>query len=220
MIYKFYKRLLKHYGKQNWWPVKSRNFEKASLEAIVGAVLTQRTNWRNAEKALENLRAYNLLDLKKLKNVKLRDLEELVRPSGFYKQKARRLLEVVKLLSNYKSLKDFFNRPVEEIRKELLSVKGIGRETADSILLYAGNKLIFPVDAYTFRIFQKLGLFDRFNYEEIRKFVEDNMPKNVKIYKEFHALLVRLGKDLTRGIEPNFFKKQVSHSSNSSIAKS
>ncbi|MFQ6120789.1 MAG: endonuclease III domain-containing protein [Methanosarcinales archaeon] len=191
-LIKLYQKLLKKYGKQHWWPTKSKNKKS---EIIIGAILAQRTSWKNAELAIENLRKNNLLDLNKLAKFNIKDIEKLVKPSGFYKQKARRILRISKYLSKY-NLREFFSRDLETIRNELLSIKGIGFETADSILLYAGDKLIFPVDAYTFRIFKKFGYFDKFDYEKIRKFIEKNIPGRLNIYKEFRALLVRFGKSM------------------------
>ncbi len=194
-IYDFHLELLGRYGPQKWWPAKARNREDRMFEIIAGAVLTQATNWKNVEYALENLRSENLLKFKLFANAPLPKIERFVRPSGFYRQKARRLVSLCRHLSKYKNLGEFFNRPTEKIRKELLELNGIGKETADSILLYAGDKLIFPVDAYTFRIFKKKGFIERFDYEETRELVESQLPKSVEIYKEFHALLVQLGKD-------------------------
>jgi len=194
-IHDLHLELLSKYGKQEWWPAKSKSKEDRRFEVIAGAVLTQATNWKNVEHALENLRSEKILNLRKFVGTPLPKIEKLVRPSGFYKQKAGRLLNLSKHLSKYNNLERFFSRPAEDIRKELLELNGIGKETADSILLYAGDKLIFPVDAYTFRIFRKKRWIEKFDYERIRELVEDQLPKDVEVYKEFHALLVQLGKD-------------------------
>ena len=182
-IYSLYKKLLKQYEKQNWWPAKTK------YEVVVGAILTQNTSWRNVEKALENLRKEKALNAKKILGMDLRKLKKLIRPSGFYNQKAKRLKDVTK---KYLKLKNGMS--VEELRKELLSVKGIGKETADSIILYAFEKPIFVIDAYTRRFCKKFGLFEGKEYDEYREFFESNLPKDVELYKEYHALIVEWGK--------------------------
>jgi endonuclease-3 related protein len=150
-------------------------------EIIIGAVLTQNTAWRNVEKALENLKKYGELSLEFIRQVSTKELEELIRPSGFYRLKAQRLKHVA----------EFFNPTdvVEKVsREELLKVKGIGKETADAILLYAGGRLSFVIDAYTKRLFKRLYGLDG-GYEDLKSYVEENIPKDLIIYKEFHALI-------------------------------
>ena len=188
-----YERLLTYFGRQGWWPAKDK------FEIIVGAILTQQTTWRAAEKGIEGLREAGLLSPERLAEAKLEDVERLIRGTGFYRQKARNLIGVAKyLVDNYHgSLDLFFNRPLEEVRRELLSLKGIGYETADSLLLYIGGKPILPIDAYTQRIFDRLGLKIR-GYEELQTYLSKVLPKDLEIYKEFHALLVELGKNFCR----------------------
>lgn len=174
-----YNKLLKHFGPQAWWPADS------PFEVIVGAILTQNTNWRNVEKAIENLKAARALrssSFLKLSNAKL---ERLIKPSGFYKQKAKRLKGFVK---------EYLKNP-KMTRRELLDIKGIGPETADSILLYAFEEPTFVVDAYTRRIGQRVGLFKSDDYHEIKDFFEMNLPGDLEMYKEYHALLVELAKN-------------------------
>ncbi len=189
-----YKKLLKHFGRQHWWPAETR------FEVIVGAILTQNTSWKNVEKAILNLKKEKMLNNKKIANVDIRKLESLIQPSGFYKQKSERLKKFCKYLDrNYNSdLNKFFNRNTDEIRNELLSLNGIGNETADSILLYAGEKLKFVVDAYTVRMCERTGIKNAKKYDELQSFFEKNLPKNIKLYKEFHALIVELGKNFCR----------------------
>jgi len=182
-VYSLYKKLLKEYGKQNWWPAKTK------YEVVVGAVLTQNTNWRNVEKALDNLRKEKALNAKKILGMDIRKLKKLVRPSGFYNQKAKRLKDVTK---KYLELKNGMS--VGELRKELLSVKGIGKETADSIILYAFEKPIFVIDAYTRRFCKKHGLFEGKEYDDYRKFFESNLSEDVELFKEYHALIVEWAK--------------------------
>ena len=189
-----YKKLLKHFGRQHWWPADSR------FEVIVGAILTQNTSWKNVEKAILNLKKEKMLSNKKIANVNIRKLEKLIQPSGFYKQKAERLKKFCNYLDkNYdSSLNKFFNRDTSIIRNELLSLNGIGNETADSILLYAGEKLKFVVDAYTKRMCERTGLINTKTYAEFQSFFELKLPKNIGLYKEFHALIVELGKNFCR----------------------
>ena len=189
-----YKSLYKSFGPQHWWPARTK------FEIIVGAILTQQTTWRNVEKAIDNLRKNRLLTIKNLANAPLRKIEKLVQPTGYYREKSKRLKEIsTYLLKHYQGgLKGLFKKDTKNLREELLSLRGIGKETADSILLYAGEKLIFVVDAYTKRVFSRLGLLPSSDYDKIRMFFEDNLPKNIRIYQEFHALLVKLGKEFCK----------------------
>lgn len=186
-----YNRLFKRFGKQHWWPADSR------FEVIVGAILTQNTAWRNVEKAILNLKKNKSLNCKKIAKMDIRKLEKMIQPSGFYKQKSERLKRFCKYLDkNYDSdLNKFFNRDTNVIRNELLSLNGIGNETADSILLYAGEKLKFVIDAYTKRMCERTGIINAKNYDELQDFFEKNLPKSIELYKEFHALIVELGKN-------------------------
>jgi endonuclease-3 related protein len=177
--------LLAHFGPRNWWPMQ-RGFSPVEWEVEVGAVLTQNTNWKNVEIALKNLKKSGIVSREKTMKISEKELEKLIRPSGYYRQKARKL----KLLAGFKG---------SVTRENLLLIWGIGRETVDSILLYAYGKLYFVVDAYTVRIFSRLGLIgDDWNYERTREFFENNLPKNTKLYKEFHALIVELGKNFCK----------------------
>jgi endonuclease-3 related protein len=147
-LLKLYKQLYRVYGPQHWWPAKTR------LEVIIGAVLTQNTAWLNAEKAIANLASQNLLSPLSLKNVRKKKLASLIKPSGYYNIKADRLKSfIIFLFKKYSgSLNKMFLQDIQSLRQELLNVKGLGRETVDSILLYAGKKPVFVVDAYTKRI--------------------------------------------------------------------
>jgi endonuclease-3 related protein len=191
-LLEIYERLLEAFGRQDWWPVRY-SFSPKEWEICLGAILTQNTNWNNVEKALFNLRNKGVSTLKDLLKIKTSDLEKLVRPSGFYRQKAKRLKDFARFVSRFGGVKNFLKNFE---RKQILKVKGIGKETADSLLLYAGNRPHFVVDAYTKRIFSRLGLIrEDWNYEEIKGFFEKNLEKNTDLYKEFHALIVRLGKE-------------------------
>jgi endonuclease-3 related protein len=180
-----YKKLLAAYGHQHWWPADT------PYEVVVGAVLTQNTNWKNVEKAIANLKKEGALNEKAILEMDIRKLQRLVKPSGFYKQKAERLKLVTR---KWVELKDA-DLSSRQLRSEWLSVKGIGKETADSILLYAMDRPFFVIDAYT-RRFCKRHLKKEFReYDDYRWFFEKNLPRNIKLYKEYHALIVEWGKD-------------------------
>jgi len=187
-LIRIYQKLLKSFGKQHWWPAETR------FEVIVGTILTQQTNWRNVERAIENLKSGGLLNLHSLATAPLDQIEASIGHLNFFRQKARRINNLSRyLVEKYSSLDAFLSKPTKEIREELLSLKGIGPETADSILLYASDKLIFPIDAYTIRLCKRLGVKD-LKYEALRRFFENSLPKDLEVYKEFHALIDKLGK--------------------------
>ena len=202
-----YKILLKHFGKLNWWPMDRSYHEKNGsdprFEVIVGAILTQNTAWSNVEKAIENLKLKNIVDIKKIREFDLKNLQELIRPSGFFNQKAKRLKEFASYLeSNYNgNLNDFFNKNINDVREELLTINGIGHETADSIILYAGGMPIFVVDAYTKRLCERIPFNTKLTYDEIQNFFQKELSKACKkeeltdIYNELHAQIVNLGKN-------------------------
>jgi len=172
---------------------------------IVGAILTQSTAWGNVEKAIANLRAAQLLTPSAMLRVRTQRLAMLVRPSGYFRQKAKKLKAFVRFLhAGYGgSLKRMFRTPTSELRERLLSVHGIGPETADSILLYAGNHPVFVVDAYTHRIFGRHGITDgKPDYEKVRAFIETSIPPQAELFNEFHALIVNTGKNWCRKKAP------------------
>ncbi|HEV8523789.1 MAG TPA: base excision DNA repair protein [Terriglobales bacterium] len=165
-----YDALIEAWGPQDWWPARSR------LEVIAGAILTQNTAWSNVERALRNLRRVGVLSVDGVRAMPRRKLEQLIRPAGYFRQKARRLKNFVRYLdAHYRgSLTRMFARPTEELRAELLALNGVGPETADSILLYAGGHPVFVVDAYTRRIFARHSILPASaSYDEIRTMVED-----------------------------------------------
>jgi len=175
--------LLSHYGPQNWWPAQTR------FEVIIGAYLTQNTSWRNVELAIANLRRARILNLSGIRTVPLRKLEALIKPSGFFRQKARRLKIFVRFLdTGYSgSLSRMFAQPTDELRAELLTLEGIGRETADSILLYAGGHPVFVVDAYARRIFdtQRHGIIagaKTMDYDQLRLIIEAAVLRDLLPY--------------------------------------
>ncbi|MGA7301294.1 MAG: hypothetical protein WBX10_13365 [Candidatus Sulfotelmatobacter sp.] len=170
----YYRALFQAWGPQNWWPARSR------FEVIVGAYLTQNTAWTNVEKALANLRKARVLSIKGIRQVPLAELERLIRPSGYFRQKAQRLKIFVAFLHRQygDSLAKMFARPTAELREELLKLNGVGPETADSILLYAGNHPVFVVDAYTRRILAHHEILDDdASYEDIRKLLETSLAR-------------------------------------------
>ncbi len=186
-IFTIYEKLLKAFGYQNWWPVH-QGIDRF-LEVSVGAILTQNTNWLNVEKAIENLIREDLLNWESLSKIQQEKLEKLIRPAGFYRQKARYIKNFVDAVKN---------KPREEITREfLLSLKGIGEETADSILLYGLDRPYFVVDAYTKRLFYRAGIIDnsKIRYSQLQKLIMDSIPKDLEVYKEYHALIVELGKN-------------------------
>ncbi|MBI4092899.1 MAG: endonuclease III domain-containing protein [Candidatus Kerfeldbacteria bacterium] len=195
---RLYGQLRRQYGPQQWWPAKTRGFEARCLEICVGAILTQNTNWKNVEKALENLRHTRLLSLEKLLIMPRPKLATLIRPSGYYNQKAIKLQAFATFMKvQYGgSFRRMFIQPTMALRQQLVAVHGIGKETADSMLLYAGGKSIFVIDTYTKRMLAEHGIVFR-QYDEYRQWFEKRLPRKVKLFQEFHALMVAWGKDST-----------------------
>ncbi len=184
-----FETLFDAFGPQHWWPGET------PLEVAIGAILTQNTNWRNVERAIQNLKERDLIDVDKLLKLSEDELKELIRPSGFFNVKARRLRNFLEFLKEHGGLEGLKKFDTHEVRQILLNVPGIGFETADSIILYALEKPIFVVDAYTRRYLKRHGFIEGTEpYDEIRKLFEDNLPKDVELYKEYHALIVKLGK--------------------------
>ena len=193
-----YRLLDRHFGPLDWWPGRTR------FEIIVGAILTQNTSWQNVEKAIRLLRQNGLLSPKKMKKTPVRRLAGMVRPSGYYNQKALKLKNFLGFLDTHfqGSLGRMGRHPAKPLRDKLLRVKGIGPETADSILLYAFGKPVFVVDAYTRRIFGRLGLLNgNESYDDIRSLFEKRVP-DARLYNQYHALIVNLGKHFCRKQRP------------------
>ena len=186
-----YETLFRAIGPLHWWPGET------PLEIIIGAILTQNTNWENVDKAITNLKQKNWLSLKKLLEIPETELAEAIRPSGYYNQKAKKIKIFVRYIykSYSGSLKKMAGQPLEKLREELLDIYGIGPETADSILLYAFEKETFVVDAYTRRILIRHGWMTKeATYEDIRQFFLTHLPRDVQLYNEFHAQIVFVGK--------------------------
>jgi len=223
-LIRYYSALYSRWGPQNWWPAQSR------LEVIVGAYLTQNTNWSNVERAIANLRRERVLGVQALREIPRRRLEKLIRPSGYFRQKAKKLKTFIDFLDKKYSgsLDRMFAQPTGKLREELLALNGVGPETADSILLYAGNHPVFVVDAYTRRLLERHGLITvKAGYEEIRALLEQAVtsatPEAIQFerrgaeprhaasrmsraargvmaqhYNELHALIVRAGNQYCR----------------------
>jgi len=194
-LLEIYHALLNHFRHRNWWPGET------PLEIIVGAILTQNTAWKNVEKAIGRLKEAGVLNLKGLRAIPLEDLAELIRPSGYYNQKALKLKAFLAFLQReYRgSLTRMFKEDTEVLREKLLKVKGIGPETADSILLYAGGHLTFVVDLYTYRVATRHGwVSEETGYEELREFFQDRIRPDVELYNDFHAQLVAVGHHFCR----------------------
>lgn len=190
-----YRLLFKKFGPQHWWPAKTQ------FEVMVGAVLTQNTNWKNVEKAIANLKKVSCLTPDAIDNYGHARLATLIKPAGYYNVKAKRLKNFVRSYVN-----DFGGKaanlkklPVEKSREWLLSINGVGKETADSILLYALDKPVFVVDAYTKRILERHGLVPgEVTYDEVQDIFTDNLEKDVKLFNEYHALIVMTAKNYCR----------------------
>lgn len=181
--------LLQTLGPQRWWPGDS------PLEIAIGAILTQNTNWNNVKKAIDNLKKHNLLDLDKLLSIPLSDLESLIKPAGYFRIKARRLKEFLNGLKSFGGFEKIKYKHITEIRDKLLRIKGIGHETADSIILYSLNLPVFVIDTYTKRILNRHGISPGKTYEDYRLWFESKLPRDSYIFNEFHALLVSIGKN-------------------------
>jgi endonuclease-3 related protein len=184
-----------HFGSLHWWPADS------PFEVVVGAVLTQNTAWTNVERAIHNLKQAEVLSPEDMAVLPVKRLEDLIRPSGFYHQKAARLQYLAShLLDGWQgNLAHLCDGPLNDARERLLALPGVGPETADSILLYAAGRPSFVVDAYTRRIFERIGILKgRETYDEIRQLFMQNLPEDAKLYNEYHAQIVQLAKTCCR----------------------
>ena len=219
ILMKIYQTLYRTYGPRHWWPGET------PFEIMVGAILTQNTSWRNVEKAIQNLKAKKVLHARGIHQLKRGQLASLIRSSGYFRIKADRLKAFVNFLfEQYRgNLRKIKKENLYILRKRLLGIKGIGPETADSILLYGLQKPIFVVDAYTKRILSRHGILsEKASYEEAQKLFMDHLPHDQRLFNEYHALMVHLGKTLCKktpkcetcpleGIEYNLVEKSNSH---------
>ncbi|MBI5025513.1 MAG: endonuclease III domain-containing protein [Nitrospirae bacterium] len=192
VLNKIYKRLYRSFGPQHWWPGDT------PFEVAIGAILTQNTNWGNVEKAIGNIKRKRLMDANKLYSLSTEDLSELIRPAGYFRVKAKRLREFLGFLINHcrGSMKEMSKGDLKTLRHKLLSVNGIGPETADSILLYSLNKPVFVIDAYTRRVLSRHNIVsEKATYHEMQELFHKNLPVDVRLFNEYHALFVKVGKE-------------------------
>jgi endonuclease-3 related protein len=195
----YFHALFAAYGPQHWWPGRTR------FEIMVGAILTQNTSWTNVGHAIRNLRGARMLSPQAIRRVRATRLAQLLRPSGYFRQKTKTLKSLVNFLfdSYGGSLSRLFATPTTVLRDRLLELHGVGPETADSILLYAGKHPVFVVDAYTRRILERHGhTHPRLGYDEIRKMFESALPARHQLFNEFHALIVHVGKNFCHKTNP------------------
>jgi endonuclease-3 related protein len=197
ILMEIFQRLHKTYGPRHWWPGET------PFEVMVGAILTQNTSWRNVEKAIQHLKAKGVLNIRGIHQLKRAQLASLIKSSGYYRIKADRLKAFVDFICKEYggSIQKMGRERMDVLRQKFLKVKGIGPETADSVLLYGLEKPIFVVDAYTKRILSRHGMItERASYEEIQKLFMNHLPRNEKLFNEYHALFVHLGKTLCKKI--------------------
>ncbi len=193
-----YHELLNRYGNPGKWPWFNQDAPHTNDEIAIGAILTQNTNWNNVQKAIENLRRHKANTIKGVYELGQKDFELLklyIYPCGFYNQKSERLFLLSKYITKkYKNLKNFSKLPIGKIRSKLLFIKGIGNETADTIMLYALNKPIFIIDNYTKRFVEKNKLLKKLDYDSLQAYFMKSLPKNTRLYQNYHALIVQWGK--------------------------
>jgi endonuclease-3 related protein len=194
-LMRLYRRLYRRYGDLDWWPAKS------PFEVSVGAILTQNTAWTNVEKAIARLKQARALNVKRLHRLSHRRLAPLIKSAGYFNVKARRLKNFISFLhGRYSgSLNKMFRHDAGALRAELLSVNGIGPETADSMLLYAGQRPVFVIDAYTKRIFSRHGVLSADDsYDDFQELFMKNLPRDVALYNQYHAMFVKVGNQFCR----------------------
>jgi endonuclease-3 related protein len=187
--------LYSFYGPQKWWPAET------PFEVAIGAILTQNTNWLNVEKAIRNLKSKDLLNLEGLNNIPIEELSLFIKPSGYYNIKAKRIRAFLDFMvdNNYRSIEVLKKLETDNLRRKLLSVYGIGFETADSILLYALEKPVFVIDAYTKRILSRHGIMNhKSSYKDFQDLFHSELASEVRLFNEYHALLVRVGKEFCK----------------------
>lgn len=194
-LMEMYDLLFDHFGPQHWWPGDT------ALEIMLGAILTQNTNWQNVEKAISNLKAKEWLSIDKIHTGSMEELAQTIRPAGYYNVKAKRLRNLIDHIWDIYDgdIDRFLDQDRESLRIELLNLKGVGPETADSILLYAAGMPVFVVDAYSYRILNQHGMGEeQMEYHELQALFTDNLSNETQLFNEFHALIVRTGKEYCR----------------------
>ncbi len=184
-----YDKLLERYSNQHWWPAATKE------EVVIGAILTQNTSWANVEKAIENLKQQGICSFAGICNIDTEQLKTFIKPAGFFNQKAEYLKNTAVFFLENGSINGLKKQDTKTLREKLLKIKGIGKETADSILLYALDKPVFVVDAYTKRLIKRHNLSKNTDYDSIQRLFEENLEKDTALFNEFHALIVRNAKE-------------------------
>jgi len=212
-VSRIYDKLFSRYGHQNWWPIvekghcsyldeyrKRERTDSEIFEIMIGSILTQNTSWENAAKALSKIKEESFMDPAVLSSLEIPRLAGIIKGSGYYNQKARKIAALSRFLNgSSRGIQGFREFSLDDARKMLLSVWGIGKETADSILLYGFYFLIFVIDAYTLRLFSRIGIESAGKgYDALQKHIMDNIPADRVLYQDFHALIVLLGKNVCR----------------------
>ena len=203
LIEEIYTRLRNEFGYRHWWPAATQE------EVIIGAILTQSVSWKNVKKAISNLKENGLLTLKAIHEAASNDIAPLIKSTRFYNQKVKKLKSFTEFLfDRYQgSLDAMFSRSLADLRDELLSINGLGEETVDSILLYVGNKGVFVIDAYTKRVFSRLGIIDeKMSYKECQDFFMRNLDPDTKLYNDYHAQIIYLGHHYCKKSNPECMK--------------
>ena len=196
-LFSLYNQLLAQHGHRKWWPADT------PFEVALGAILTQATSWRNVEKAMENLKSAGAFTPEEIASISQVTLERLIRPSRYFRMKAQKVRAFVEYIAE-RPMHVMFKQDVPELREELLSIYGVGPETADTIILYAAGKPSFVVDSYTYRLFSRLGwVTGNYNYEKLRALFMDNLPQDVDLFNEYHALIVGHGARICHKKTPN-----------------
>lgn len=199
-LYNIYNKLYEFWGPQHWWPAETK------FEMVIGAILAQNISWNSVEKAICNLKRANILSIEGILQTSDEKLSELIKPAGYYNQKAKRLKEFCNFLKREfnSDLEKLFALDISSLRQVLLSQKGIGFETADSIILYGAEKPIFVVDSYTKRLFYRLGLIEseKISYNDLQAIIMANLTPQTKFFNEFHALIVKHCKEICKSKKP------------------
>ncbi len=191
-LLEIYDKLFERYSYQHWWPAVTKD------EIVIGAILTQNTAWSNVEKAVENLKNSGICSLEAVFYTDIDSIKENIKPAGFFNQKSVYLKNISEFFVKNGSFNKLSRLDTNRLRSELLKIKGIGKETADSILLYAFGRAVFVVDAYTKRLILRHNLLKSNDYDTIQDFFEDNLPKDVELFNEYHALIVKNAKEFCR----------------------
>ena len=197
-LIRIYNLMFDYAGKQNWWPADT------DLEICIGAILTQNINWTNAHKAICKLKENNALDLSIIQNIDPEKLANMIRSSGYYNQKVKKLKNFANYVQNHKNgLDDLHKKDTQNLRNELLAINGIGPETADDILLYAFNRPVFVIDAYTKRIMSRHGICEiNIKYEKLAEIFTNNLDNSIELFGEYHGLIVLIGKNFCKKTKP------------------